>query len=258
MTSTATTNTYVAPPMEFRTAWRALKALIADNEDTTQVFIIMRALTGKSLFKQYRKFCATETGQKILREKRDLLTTLADRETLKKLPEGTLGKTYIDFMVREGITAEGLVEASEPTYTEFTDKDLERYTMRTREMHDLWHVVTGYGRDGLGEMSVVSFSYAQTKSLGFAAITLMAASHFSKLFPRRGIFAVAWEAYRNGRKAKWFPGQDWEHLLTLPLEDIRTMLNVAVPTKYLALDDVSQQTRPDPVEVHAPHQVAAE
>jgi ubiquinone biosynthesis protein COQ4 len=244
--------------MEFATAWRALQALIANPEDTEQVFIIMQALTGKSLFKQYERFLTLKTGQKVLSEKRDLLTTLADREALKKLPEGTLGKTYIDFMINEGISAEGLVEASEETYTDFADKDLERYTMRTREMHDLWHVITGYGRDGLGEVCVVSFSYAQTKSLGFAAISLMGAYHFSKMFPRRGIFDAAWQAYWIGRKAKWFPGQDWEHLLTLPLEDVRRLLNVKVPTKYLALNDISQQTRPAPMEQLAEQQVAAE
>lgn len=240
-----TTESYVAQPMEFRKAWRALQALIADPEDTRQVFTIMRALTGKSFYKQYLKFEASETGKRILAEQRDLLETLADRDALKALPEGTVGKTYIDFMEREGITAEGLVEASEDAYTDFTDKDMERYAMRTREMHDLWHVITGYGRDGLGEVCVVAFSYAQTKSLGFAAIALMGAYDFSRKFPGNHIFRAAWQAYRTGRKAKWFPGQDWEHLLTLPLKDVRAMLNIPEPDVYLAHTDVIRQTRPE-------------
>jgi len=240
------TQTFQHPPMEFRTAWRALQALIEDPEDTVQVFKIMRALTGKSLWKQYVKFRNSTTGQKILNEKRDLLTTLADRDALRRLPEGTLGKTYIDFMEREGITAEGLVEASEETYTEFTDKDLERYVMRTREMHDLWHVVTGYGRDGLGEVCVVAFSYGQTKSLGFAAIALMGAYHFRQLFPGSSIFRAAWTAYRAGCKAKWFPGLDWEYLLTQSLDEVRRDLRISKPTDYLALEHVIRETRPAP------------
>lgn len=240
-----TTENYVAQPMEFRKAWRALQALIADPEDTKQVFTIMRALTGKSFYKQYLKFKANETGQRILTQERDLLQTLANREALMALPEGSLGKTYIDFMEREGITAEGLVEASEDAYTDFTDKNMERYAMRTREMHDLWHVVTGYGRDGLGEVCVVAFSYAQTKSLGFAAIALMGAYDFSRKFPGNRIFRAAWQAYRTGRHAKWFPGQDWEHLLTLPLTDVRTMLNIPEPDIYLAHAEVIEKTRPE-------------
>lgn len=241
-----TTGTYVHQPMEFRKAWRALKALIANPEDTRQVFTIMRALTGKSFFKQYLRFRQDNTGQQILAEKRDLLKTLANRNALKALPEGTLGKTYIDFMEREGITAEGLVEASEDVYVDFTDKDMELYAMRTREMHDLWHVVTGYGRDGLGEVCVVAFSYAQTKSLGFAAIAVMGAYDFNRKFPGNRIFRAAWKAYRTGRKAKWFPGQDWEYLLTQPIENVRRALNIPVPTDYLALGDVIRQTRPAP------------
>lgn len=240
-----TSETYVAQPMEFRKAWRALKALIANPEDTKQVFTIMRALTGKSFYKQYLQFKVTDVGKRILAEQRDLLTTLADRDALMALPDGTLGKTYIQFMQREGITAEGLVEASEDAYTDFTDKDMERYAMRTREMHDLWHVVTGYGRDGLGEVCVVAFSYAQTKSLGFAAIALMGAYDFSRRFPGNRIFRAAWQAYQTGRKAAWFTAQDWEHLLTLPIEDVRQMLNIRTPDVYLAHEDVIRDTRPE-------------
>lgn len=241
------TQTHKLPPMEFRTAWRALRALIQDPEDTVQVFRIMKALTGKSIWKQYVKFQSSATGQQILSEQRELLTTLADREALKKLPDGTLGKTYINFMEREGITAEGLVEASEESYTEFTDKDFERYVMRTREMHDLWHVVTGYGRDGLGEVCVVSFSYGQTKSLGFAAIALMGAYEFNRQFPGNRIFRAAWNAYRTGLKAKWFPGLDWEHLLTQPLEAVRRDLGIPTPNDYLAMEHVIRETRPAPI-----------
>lgn len=243
-----TTATYSPPPMEFGVAWRALKALIANPEDTTQVFKIMKALTGKSLFKQYQRFKSQPDGKRILMEKRDLIDTLKDRDALLKLPEGSLGRTYVEFMIREGITAEGLIEASEESYTEFQDKDLERYTMRTREMHDLWHVVTGYGRDGLGEVCVVAFSYAQTKSLGFAAIALMGAWNFNRLFPGNGIFPAMWQAYRIGRKAAWFPGLDWEALMEMPLDNVRAMLNIPTPTKYLAADEVINQTRPEALE----------
>ena len=123
----------------------------------------MKALTGNSLFKQFQRFKKTATGQRILKHKIDLLDTLANRDALAQLPEGSVGREYLAFMTNEGITAEGLIEASENTYAELTDEDLIRYTMRTREMHDLWHVITGYGRDQLGEVCVVAFSYAQTK-----------------------------------------------------------------------------------------------
>ncbi|WP_262694645.1 ubiquinone biosynthesis protein COQ4 [Kordiimonas aquimaris] len=244
---TAQPATYDAPKLEFRSAWRALQALIKDPEDTRQVFRIMRALTGKSMWRQYKKFNASDIGQHILKEKIDLLDTLADRASLAKLPQGSLGRAYLSFMIREGITAEGLVEASDDVYAEMTDENVIRFVMRTREMHDLWHVITGYGRDQLGEVCVVAFSYAQTKSLGFAAIALMGAHKLNSEFPGNKVRSAVWQAYRIGQKAEWFSGQNWETLMAQPLDDVRRMLNVSVPTKYQQATNVIANTRPAPV-----------
>ena len=40
-------------------------------------------------------------------------------------------------------------------------------------MHDLWHVTTGYGRDALGELSLLAFTYAQEQNRGIGAIALI-------------------------------------------------------------------------------------
>ena len=242
-----TRETYMPPKMEFLTAWKALRALMAEPEDTKQVFTIMRSLTGKSLWKQYKRFAKTDIGANILKNDIDLLDTLADREALALLPEGSLGRVYLDFMTREGITAEGLIEASEESYEGMTHAELERYTMRTREMHDLWHVVSGFGRDGLGEVCVVAFSYPQTKGLGFAAIAAMGAVKYSRQFPGSGVWKAVWQAYRAGRKAAWLPGQDWEQLLTQPYADVRAALNITEPSHYLAAANVSAQTHPEAI-----------
>ena len=81
----------------------------------------------------------------------------------------------------------------------FASKDFTRYVTRVRDMHDLWHVITGYGRDGLGEGCLVAFSYAQTRSLGFAAIALLAAQQFNGLTNEKILRAI-WQAYRNGKR----------------------------------------------------------
>ena len=40
-------------------------------------------------------------------------------------------------------------------------------------MHDLWHVVTGYGRDELGEACLLAFTYAQNKNRGVGFIAFV-------------------------------------------------------------------------------------
>jgi ubiquinone biosynthesis protein COQ4 len=251
MATSQTDYTFIAPRMDFTGAWRALRALMNNREDTTQVFTIMRALTGKSLWKQYQRFAKTTVGKRILDEKIDLLDTLANREALAKLPEGSLGRVYLNFMINECITAEGLVEVSAEAYEKIDHEELAHYTMRTREMHDLWHVVSGYGRDGLGEVCIVAFSYPQTKSLGFGAIAAMGAYTFARQFPKQGVLKAVWQAYRAGRNAAWLPGQDWEHLLTQPIEDVRAQLNITDPSHYLAAADISAQLMPEPVTTKA-------
>ena len=46
--------------------------------------------------------------------------------------------------------------------------------------------------------------------------------------------AVA-EAWRNGRKARWLPEQDYEALLPRPLETVRRELAIADPACYRAI-----------------------
>jgi protein-L-isoaspartate O-methyltransferase len=39
-------------------------------------------------------------------------------------------------------------------------EDMTLFRERSREMHDLLHIVTGYGRDSLGEACLTAFSFA--------------------------------------------------------------------------------------------------
>ena len=90
-------------------AIKALRALLRDPEDTRQVFLVTEALNGNSGMRAYERFRKTETGQTILRERRVLLDRLCDQASLSKLPAGTFGRSYYEFMSREGLTADGLV-----------------------------------------------------------------------------------------------------------------------------------------------------
>ena len=93
-------------------AIRALRQLIADPEDTSRVFEIIRALGGPSLRQGLKRFRATAVGARVLRENINLLDVLKDRDWLQSLPVGTLGRTYYEFIYGEALSADGLVEAS--------------------------------------------------------------------------------------------------------------------------------------------------
>jgi len=215
-------------------ALRALRQLIANPEDTERVFVILRALSGDAIADGCRRFAATDTGARILAEERNLLARLCDRDALRALPRGTLGRAYVEFVEQAGITADGLVEASETNVNEYAMLTPAEafYARRLRDMHDLWHVVCGFSTRPFGEVCVVSFTYAQTKNLGLGAIALIGALKIARETGDRGVIKAAWQAYRIGRRAAWLPAFDWEALLAEPLEIVRKKLAIVPPTRY--------------------------
>ena len=162
--------------IQLRIAFSALKRLLAKPQATEEVFTIIRALSGPSLRKGCLRFAATDHGGYVLNNQIDLIQTLENRLWLSELPENTLGRHYLTFIDSEKLTAGGLVEASEDdiTYSEM-DKNLARFATRQRDSHDLWHTLTQYGRDELGELCLLAFTYAQTQNRGIGLIVLAGA-----------------------------------------------------------------------------------
>jgi ubiquinone biosynthesis protein COQ4 len=208
-----------------------VRNLMRNREDTQQVFLLIEALRGKTTLRQFARFRQTETGRAVLGEHRRLLDRLSDRASLAALPAGTLGRAYYDFMAAENLSAEGLVEASRVERPLATD-DVTLFRERNREMHDLLHVVTGYGRDPLGEACLVAFSYAQTRLKGFAVIAVYAGRRIARTRPGQPVWRAIFEGYRHGRSAGWLPAADWETLLAQPVEAVRAQFAVEPAIYY--------------------------
>lgn len=212
-------------------AWRAIRALIQNPDDTGQVFRIIDALSGNSGERMFQRFRKNPVGARILAERRSLLARLTDRASLEALPHGTLGRTYADFVSREQISADGLVAAS--MEGEHVDRGIERqiFGERLRDSHDLWHVVTGYGRDLVGEAALLSFSFAQTLNPGVGFIVAVA---WLKAGPGEARRLIV-DAFRASRRADWLPAYDWEAALSLPLDEVRRQLRIVPAPPYEAL-----------------------
>ncbi len=209
-------------------AYRALRRLWSDPDDTRAVFEVLESLDGPFVEGWFRRFRATRVGRRVLEEERDLLALLADRTWLGGLPEGSLGRAYASFVDREGLTAEALVEASRDDrgggYETWLDEERARFAARLRDQHDLEHVVTGYRRDVLGETALLAFDLGQMPSLGLfvlVGIGLLEASGDDRRF--------LLDAYRRGRRAAWLPATDWEGLVELPLTEVRALLGLGEP-----------------------------
>ena len=223
------------PRRQWGVALRALKRLLSDKEDTGQVFEIMGALNGDSTAKGYRRLLTTPNGGRLAYERVELAQRLMDDAWLDSFAPGTVGAAYRDFVRSENISAEGLAEISRArTGKVETAHPNAWFARRTRDTHDLWHILSGYHRDGLGEACLVAFSYAQTGSLGWALIAVGAAAR-----TRRGAkhpYARAiWQGYQRGKAAKWLAGEDYERLMAEPLDAARRRLNITPATLYDAI-----------------------
>jgi ubiquinone biosynthesis protein COQ4 len=202
-----------------------------DPDDLPQVFTLIEAISGTAPHRLLRGFGRTAAGRRILREEPDIVPILADRSTLRALPEGSLGRAYLAFVESEGISAEGIRDASLKNRKLSVPEAFAYLHGRMRDTHDLWHAATGYKGDVRGELALLAFTLAQNWNAGVALIVATAIV--------RGLGGGATEmirdGYRRGRAAAWLPSQDWESLLPLPLHEVRARLKLGAPAEYVPL-----------------------
>lgn len=206
----------------------ATRKALTNPGDTQQAFRIADALSFGAPKRITRRYRRSPVGRGRLADRRRLLDTLVDRAALEAMPAGSLARAYLDFIDSEGITADGLVEASEAGRGADSDPDVDYVQQELRDMHDLWHTVTGYRGDLLGEAGVLAFSFGQTGHIGVGFLAAIAIVLAPSPYYRRFVI----DGFRKGRAAAWLPAQDWEALLPLPLAEVRERLGIAPVGHY--------------------------
>lgn len=213
-------------------ALRAARILFADPDDLPQVFTIIESLSGNTLERIWRRMNAEESGRRLLAEQPDLVQKLLDRDALARLPEGTLGRAYLDFVERENISADGIRAAAEKGMERTLPAPLDFVSARMRDTHDLWHVVTGYSGDVLGEVALLAFIFAQTWNPGVALIIGLGLAKTLGATRGEDSRKVIADGFQRGRHAVWLPAVEWEKLLELPLSQVRAQLSAGAPAVY--------------------------
>lgn len=219
------------PKIEWRRAWRAMRRLIADPEQTEQAFEAIAALSGRDFERLFQRFVAHPDGRALFVERPSLLDALSDRAALRGMPEGSFGRAYAEFMDAAELDAQGLVEAERKSVaaTRFEGVDAERewFGNRLRDMHDLWHVLSGYGRDEAGEAANLAFSFAQTPFRGIALILFgIVVNRPPDGHTRREWLTYLYRAWKRGRNTAWLPAIPYERLLPRPLDVVRQSLRI--------------------------------
>ena len=221
---------------DLRKAWYHFFEFKKDKEDTSEVFKFFHHLPWVDVDKRVKWFLSTEKGQHVFETEPYLPDILDDHETLRReYPEGSLAHDYCDYMEQEGLTAAGLVAEFEEFRFEDgrPDDQIEWYNDRLRDTHDLLHLLSGIGRDTLGEATLGAYVFGQRPShghliLGIAGSLVMKAN----VKTRAPVIKAIWDAKAAGKDCVPIAEQSIRELLAMTLEEARAHLNMKPARAY--------------------------
>ncbi len=145
-----------------------------------------------------------------------------DIDELMAMRSDTLGGAYARHMTDRGLR---------PDYYESVEARhrFHYLRLRVRQTHDVWHVLTGFDTDPVGEVGLQGFYFGQVTN--GQSVLILAGGIIKCLFTGRYAelerFVDAFcEGYHNGRAARFLLEVRWEHLWSEPLESLRQRFDI--------------------------------
>jgi len=224
------------PPLatHWRRAFRSMRELLDDPDDTAKAIDFFYAIGRREFERSFQRFAASPQGRALLAEQPDIAAALSDRAALAGMAAGSFGRAYLAFLERNGFQSMGLLQLQREVEARWDAEegvprlDPLRAWFRARFIlsHDLFHVLTGYGTDDVGEATLLAFGLGQVPGRGQLLLTLGAALEVRSALGWRWL-AYDWRAWRRGRSAAWLASTPWEELLPLRLDTVRRLLAIA-------------------------------
>lgn len=188
------------------------------------------------------------TGKRILDERPDLGVALSDSDTLKAMPAGSLGRTFYDaieipggipgFLLAATIYKDGFFDSFEMS------EEAQYYIARSRWLHDLFHIVTGYGTDLPGEGLLIYFALGYEHRLPYWAASIAPLGIGPRFFIRPSVGQRRWRGLLRDAHARGLAANracppecvPWKELLPRPRgRGPRGARRRPLPRRYLAL-----------------------
>jgi ubiquinone biosynthesis protein COQ4 len=248
------------PKYSLPRAVKNFRLLMKDKEDTSLVFKIYESLPSKAFLPRVKDLALSDHGEYLRRTEPNLPEILDDHVALRQSPKGSLAHAYCDFMEGEGLSAAGLVAEADKLGRPKYDDLVQWFADRSRDTHDLFHVLTGYGRDALGEQCVLLFTHGQSPTQGHLLIGYAGAANIKLQVKgtKAPIMGAVQQAKRTGRGAARLINQPITELLKQPLDTVRTALNIPEPSVYRECHRVWRAEGIDPYNMLAVDKESAE
>lgn len=227
--------------------WTVLLGRSKDPIEGIQVYDILARWLGRGDHQMLTRMCALEQGRRLLDERQDVLGPLTDRKALHAMPDGSVGRALVSFLEEREIYPEELARkvrearADSGGFAPGASPEVAYLHDRFRDLHDLWHVVTGYDNDWAGEYGVVAFSAQQ---VGYRSQTLATgvSSLIASIGGRPDVMRTWIEARRRAQRAPYLLAEDWPALLPLPLAQVRDQLGLLPIPVYRPLPNTGYRS----------------
>ncbi|PHH86987.1 hypothetical protein CDD83_9457 [Cordyceps sp. RAO-2017] len=166
---------------------------------------------------------ADATGRRILRQRPRITSQTLSLPALRRLPEGSVGRAYVSWLDREGVSPD---TRSAVRYVD--DEECAYVMQRYRECHDFYHAITGLPVVREGEVALKAFEFANTL-LPMTGLSVLAAATL-KPRERQRFWSIylPW-ALRNGARCRDVINVFWEEQLDRPVDHLRRELGIQRP-----------------------------
>jgi ubiquinone biosynthesis protein COQ4 len=152
------------------------------------------------------------------------LSESPDIDMLKRCPSGSLGRAYWQYLEDNELDVNLLRESDFIPAHKARGEDEGHLAERGFQLHDLFHVLTGYDTTPLGEVKVVSFTVAQAPApypaMIIASRPLQMVLYQPELLPF--VMDAITEGWMRGRKAEPLLPVHWENHWHEPLNELQT------------------------------------
>jgi ubiquinone biosynthesis protein COQ4 len=197
---------------------RAIVLVLHDSNRTEQIHLVEETTGRRRLARALRELFDGEEGRALLRDRPELCRAQVDFDALRALPEGTLGRAYVDHLDRNGITAD--LQARPTRHVE--DPDVSYLVRRFRQTHDIWHPLLDLGIAPHEEVIIHAFSFGQLQLPVSALVVFFGSIKHLVLEQRWGALRRALgQAYRSGRDAAPLLPVYWERMWREPIAEVR-------------------------------------
>ena len=166
---------------------------------------------------------SSSTGRRILRDRPRITSQTMSMEKLRKLPENTVGFTYVSWLDREKVGPDTRDNV------QYIDNEECAYVMqRYRECHDFYHALTGLPVMVEGEVALKAFEFANTL-LPMTGLSIFAVGRLTSAQRSRFWNTYLPWALDSGLRSNDIINVYWEEELESNVDNLRNRLGIERP-----------------------------